>query len=125
MFKKIIVLLFAVVFVAKLSYAFPFDLVILDKTAIANLSDEQLLSNYIDAEVEVEALKAFYAKGGFVPKEYKSFKEELRYKILLLDEIQRRGLRVPGAANPPAMGATPAEGNNAVKDNSSLLIKGQ
>ena len=74
---------------------FLFNMTPLDKPAIVKLSDEQLIENYIDVLVEVEALRTFYAKGGLVPKEYAQFKAIVKYKILLVQEINKRKLEVP------------------------------
>ena len=101
MFKKIFISAIVFLLICQMSFAFPFDVNILDQTAIVQLSDEQLRNAYIDAAVEVEALKAFYAKGGLIPKEYKSFKDVLRYRILLLDELQKRKLEIPGNIKTP------------------------
>lgn len=75
--------------------AFLFQVEILDKAAISKMTDEQLLEVYIDAVVEVEAVKTFYARGGLVPREYTKLKELLRFKILLIQEIHKRGLEIP------------------------------
>ena len=93
--KGIIVFLMLFVLGALQASAFLYDMVILDKGAIARLSDEKLLDTYIDVLVEVEALKTFYTRSGLVPKEYKQYKEVLKYRILLLQEIKKRKLEAP------------------------------
>ena len=77
------------------AFAFLYDVEILNKDKIAQLSDERLMDTYIDVLVEVEALKAFYAKGGFTPKEFQSFKDILRYRVLLILEMQKRKMDIP------------------------------
>lgn len=79
--------------------SFIFSITPLDKTKISELSDEQLTSNYIDVLVEVDAVKTFYSKGGFTPKEYESFKDLLRYRIYLVLEFQKRKLELPAATS--------------------------
>ena len=75
--------------------SFLFSLEPLNKAEIVKLNDEQLIDTYIDVLVEVEALKTFYAKGGLVPKEYAQFKAMVKYKILLVQEINKRKLEIP------------------------------
>ncbi len=77
------------------SFAFLFEVPILDKDKISQLSDDNLTETYIDVLVEVEAVKTFYAKGGLVPKEYDKLKALLRYKIELTMELQKRKLDIP------------------------------
>ncbi len=71
------------------------ELKILTKQEIVKLSDEKILEAYIDALVELTASETFHTTSGFTPKEYENYKEMLRYKILLLQEIDKRKLDVP------------------------------
>lgn len=105
------------------SFAFLFEIKPMDKTAIARLSDEDLINTYIDVEVEVEALQAFYAKGGLTPKDYKNFKDVLRYRILLVDELNKRGLDIPGSSKPFTLPAAAAQGGPEGEDKKTILIK--
>lgn len=74
---------------------FPSDVVILEKSAIVKLSDEQLIDAYENTLVEIEASRSFHATSGFSPKEYKDFKALLKFRLLLLVEIHSRNLELP------------------------------
>jgi len=74
---------------------YPSDVTILDKGSIARLSDDQLINAYEDTLVEIEASKTFHTTSGFSPKEYKDYKELLKYRLLLLVEIHSRNLELP------------------------------
>ncbi len=74
---------------------YPSDVMVLSKTAIAKLSDEQLIDAYESAVVEIDASRSFHATSGFSPKEYKDFKALLKYRLLLLVEIHSRNLEIP------------------------------
>lgn len=76
-------------------FALEADVKILTKDEIVKLSNEDLLKTYIDVCVEIEAAKSLHATSGYMPKEYSNFKELLRYKITLLNEIKSRKLDVP------------------------------
>ncbi|MBF0387595.1 MAG: hypothetical protein HQL20_07035 [Candidatus Omnitrophica bacterium] len=75
------------------------DIVVLDTKAIAALTDEQLLENYIDILSEIEAVRAFHATSGFSMKEYTKYKEIVKYRLGMLFEINRRKLEIPPAIN--------------------------
>ena len=75
--------------------AFESETKILTSDEIIKLSDKDLLDAYIDVSVEIEAAKSFHATSGFMPKEYKSFKDMLRYRILLINEMRKRKLDIP------------------------------
>ncbi len=75
------------------------DLKILDAGDIAGLDDRKLVDAYIDAAVELEALKTFHATSGFTAKQYKKYKRMIKYRIQLLWEIQRRKLDVVPLSN--------------------------
>ncbi len=76
-------------------FAYEPEVKILTKDEIVKLSDSVLLDNYIEVSVEIEAATSLHATSGFVPKEYKSFKDLLRYRIELLNEIKKRKLEAP------------------------------
>ena len=85
-----------VLFLTPLSMAeYPSDVVILDKTTIAKLSDDQLIDTYENTLVEIEANRSFHATSGFSPKEYKDYKAILKFRLLLLVEIHSRNLEIP------------------------------
>jgi hypothetical protein len=76
--------------------AFPADeLKVLDKKEIMALADEQLTENYVDALVEIDAVRTFHATSGFKPNEYSDYKNLLKYRLLLLMEIHKRKLSLP------------------------------
>ena len=77
------------------SYAYLYEIPILKKAEIANLTDDGLIDAYINVVVEFEAAKAFHYTSGFSPKEYAQYKELIKYKILLRQEIQKRKLDLP------------------------------
>ena len=93
-FKKFLIMVFVLSITAQ-AWAFVFEVPILEKDKIASLSDDALTDNYIDVLVETEAVKAFYSKGGFTPKEYDKYKDLLRYKIFLTLEMQKRKMEIP------------------------------
>lgn len=77
------------------AFAYLSDIKFLPKAEIAKLSDEALIDVYIDAVVELKASETFHTTSGFTPKEYDNYKDLLRYKILLLQEIDKRKLATP------------------------------
>ena len=75
---------------------FLYQVKVLDKEAVSKLSDEELLKDYVDMLVEVEATRTFYTRSGFgSPREYEQYRALLRYRIYLLWEIENRKLPVP------------------------------
>ena len=85
-----------VLFLTPLSMAeYPSDVVILDKSGISRLTDDQLIDAYENTLVEIDASRAFHATSGFSPKEYKDFKVLLKFRLLLLVEIHSRNLEIP------------------------------
>ena len=96
MFKKLTLAMMMVLFLTPLSMAeFPSDVTILDKASIAKLSDDQLIDAYENTLVEIEASRSFHATSGFSPKEYKDYKDLLKFRLLLLVEIHSRNLELP------------------------------
>lgn len=75
--------------------SFLFEEPILAPDAISVLDDETLLDTYVDVIIELEAVRTFYESSGFTPKEYRQFKDLLRYKVNLIAEIQKRELTAP------------------------------
>jgi len=96
MLKKLALAMMMVLFLTPLSMAaFPSDVTILDKPAIIKLSDDQLIDAYENTLVEIEANRTFHATSGFSSKEYKDYKALLRFRLLLLAEINSRHLEIP------------------------------
>ena len=81
--------------VAVQSLAYPSSINVLTKEEIAKLSDGDLINNYIDVIVELEASRQFHSTSGFLPKEYDEFKNLFRYKILMKMELNKRELNIP------------------------------
>ena len=77
------------------TWAFFNDFKILSKDEIEQLSDKALTNTYIDAQIEVLAQKTFFERAGITPKDYARFKELLRYRVDLIQELQRRKLEIP------------------------------
>lgn len=84
-----------ILFFSPLANAFPPQIEILAENQIVKLANPQLLNAYIEVVVEIEAAKAFHTTSGFTPKDYKDFKDLLRYRILLLNEMAIRKLEIP------------------------------
>lgn len=77
------------------SWAYLSDLKILSKQEIVKLTDEGLIDAFIEVVVEVKASEEFHSTSGFTPKEYENYKDLIRYKILLIQEIDKRKLPTP------------------------------
>ena len=96
MFKKFALAMMMVLFLTPLSMAaFPSDITVLEKQAIAKLNDGQLIDVYERTLVEIEANRTFHATSGFSPKEFKDYKALLMFRLLLLVEIHDRDLDLP------------------------------
>ena len=96
--KRICIMFMAFLMVAQSGFAFLYQIEILDKKAISKLSDEQIIDRYIDVLVEIEASSTFHQTSGFKPADYKKYKDILKYRFLLQQEIEERGLKAPGIA---------------------------
>ena len=96
MYKKLVLVIVMVLFLTPLCRAeYPSDVVILEKPAIAKLTDDQLIDTYENTIVEIQADTSFHATSGFSPKEYKDYKAMLKFRLLLLVEIHARNLELP------------------------------
>ena len=73
----------------------PEEIQILEVKDIALLDEQKLTDAYMDALVEIEAIKAFHSTSGFTPKEFKKYKSLLKYRLQLLFEIHRRKVEIP------------------------------
>jgi hypothetical protein len=95
--KKLMPFILMAVFWGGMLWAtdFNFDVKILNKEEVAKLSDEVLLDTYLNAVVEIDAVKEIHRTAGYTPKEYDAFKELLRYRILLIQEMQKRKIEIP------------------------------
>lgn len=79
--------------------AFPEETAVLDYNQITALQDDKLIESYIDVLAELEALKTFHTTSGFTPKEYQKYKGLVKYRLLLLLEINRRKIMIPPSIN--------------------------
>ena len=97
MAKKLLIAFMLVVVSAGSSIAASFtsEIIILEKPDIVKLSDEKLTDTYMNALVEIEAIRMFHATSGFSPSDYKDFKNLLKFRMLLLAEIHSRNLEMP------------------------------
>ena len=93
--RKIVGFLMAFLLVSSLAFAFLLQVEILTPEEIAKLSDKKLVDVYVDISVEIEAAKSFYSTSGFIPKDYERFKEVLRYRVYLIQEMEKRKIEVP------------------------------
>ena len=93
--RKIAIFLVTMVLLGQLALAFEAGMKVLSQEEITQLSSLDLTRTYIDVNVEIEAQKAFHAASGFMPEEYETFKDLLRYRILLINELKKRKLEVP------------------------------
>lgn len=97
-------LIFFVVIFLFLGYSFVFgsysvqeDFKILSSQEISTLTNQQLIDVYIDVLTEMEAIRTFHTTSGFKPKEYKQYKDTIRYRYNLLFEIHRRKIDIPAS----------------------------
>ena len=96
MLKKFTLAVMVVLVLTTFSMAeYPSSVVILDKSSITKLTDDQLIDNYENTIVEIDAIRTFHATSGFSPKEYKDYKGLLKFRLLLLVEIHSRNLELP------------------------------
>jgi len=82
-------------FMATMSFAFLYEVEVLDSKAISKLSNEELADRYIDVLIELDASSTFHKVAGISPKEYQKYKKLLRYKVDLLSEIKKREMEIP------------------------------
>ena len=97
MMRKIVGLALVGIFLCSIVFAFPISIKILTEKEIAALTDKELIDAYVDVLVEIETAKTFHQVSGFQPKEIDSFKELLRYRILIILEMQKREMEIPKA----------------------------
>ena len=76
---------------------FESDIKIKNEEEITGLSDKTLLDTYVNVVVEIEAVKSLHETAGFMPDEFKAFKELIRYRVLLIQEMKKRKLDIPAS----------------------------
>jgi len=95
MMKRMVAAVVFFLLITTTGYAFLYEVNVLPKEKIQQLSDQALEDTYLDVMVEFIAAKTFYQNSGFGPKEYAKYKNLIKYKILLQQEIQKRKLEIP------------------------------
>ena len=75
--------------------AFSPEVTALTKEEIVKLTDEKLIDTYMDTVVDIDAVRMFHTTSGFSPKDYKEFKDLLKFRMRLLLEIHSRNLELP------------------------------
>lgn len=77
------------------AWAFLFETPILSYEQIQQLPDNQLTDKYLDVIVELTAVQTFYSNTTFTPNEYNKLKALLKYRILLIQEMEKRKIEPP------------------------------
>ncbi|MFH1360254.1 MAG: hypothetical protein ABIJ41_04355 [Candidatus Omnitrophota bacterium] len=93
--KKTIFLLLITAFLSTQAWAVQSGMKVLAKEDIEKLSDSNLLEAFTEIVVEIEASKALHNSSGFTPDDYETFKNLLRYRIRLIQEMNKRKLELP------------------------------
>lgn len=75
------------------------DIQVLDSKQIEALPDDKLVDTYVDMLAEIEASRTFHVTSGFTPKEYKKYKDLVKFRMQLLFEINRRKIDLPPTLN--------------------------
>lgn len=90
-------LLFSIVGInsVQASSLFKSDVVVKNKEEIVKLSDDQIVNEYLDVLVDIDAIKTYHNTEGFMPSDYKFYKDLVRYRLQLLLEIHRRNIEIP------------------------------
>ena len=85
---------------ARPAAAFLYDIPVSDQPTIAALSDEKLLDTYVEVLIEMEASTTFSRTAGFNKPEYEKYKNLIRYRVRLMNELKQRRLEVPSIGSP-------------------------
>lgn len=89
--KKIIMFVLAVLLLTNPVFAFLYEIKMLNREEIHQLSDAQLEEAYISARIEAKASEEFHQGAGFSSsKDYDSRKALMRYIFELRREISKR-----------------------------------
>lgn len=86
---------FVLFFMSPAMAGFPSDVTILDKKEVAQLSNDGIRAAYMDTLVEIEAQRLFHATSGFSAKEFKDYKDLLKYRLMLSIQMRQRKLEIP------------------------------
>ena len=91
-----VALFLVLVLLAGISEAFLYNVNVLTKASIENISDEALIDAYIDVMIELEAAQVFHQTSGFgKANEYENFKKILRFRTDLIMEMKKREMEIP------------------------------
>ena len=90
--KKIFLIFIVFCLLAMPVLAAIYEVKILKDEEIRKLSNDALMTVYTEAMIEREATKTFYAKAGFTPKEYESYRSLLTFVVRLRKEMATREL---------------------------------
>ena len=93
--RRVFIILGLLLAFQTVSWAFLYEVKILNKEEIQALSDIELVNALIETKIEIDASRTFHGKAGFSPKEYAKYKELLGYIIKLRLEMQLRELEAP------------------------------
>ena len=88
------------ILLAGAAQAFLYSVPVLDPQAVQALSDDKLLSVYLEVLIDLEASTTFSRTAGFNKNEYMKFKDLIRYRVRLFQEIKRRQLDIPETGAP-------------------------
>ena len=80
--------------------SFLYSVPVLDQQSVQALSDEKLLEVYVDVLIDLEASTTFSRTAGFNKNDYVKFKDLIRYRVRLFNEMKRRRLEVPETGSP-------------------------
>ncbi|HNV23812.1 MAG TPA: hypothetical protein PLH56_06300 [Candidatus Omnitrophota bacterium] len=93
--KRIFFILIIFCLLATFVLAAIYEVKILTDEEIRKLSNDAIVAVYTDAMIEREATKTFYAKAGFTPKEYDSYRTLLTFVVRLRKEMAAREIEPP------------------------------
>ncbi len=89
-----IILVWAGLFFFLKVFSLSADVQILSRIEIEKLTNEQLLTTYVDAKIEAEAQRTFY-RTGFTHKEYNTYRNLLAFVVQLRQEMEKRKIDAP------------------------------
>jgi hypothetical protein len=93
--KTVFAVLMAALLAPAVNAAHTADVTVLDNAEVAKLSNDDLISNYIDALAEIEAIRAYHVATGFSRDEYEEYRTLIRYRLNLLMVIHTRNIDLP------------------------------
>jgi len=73
------------------------DIIVLEPKQIQVLTDDKLVDTYVDMLAEIEASRTFHVTSGFTIKEYKKYKDLVKFRLQMLFELNRRQIDLPAS----------------------------